>query len=1030
MTPTPRPHLRATWLLAGVTALGASVAQAQTQSGVIAGTVIDQATRAPLPDARVAVAGTVLAVQTNARGEFRIANVRPGRVQVTAFRIGYRAGSDTVTVSAGATATLTFRVTASLTTLSEVVVSGTVGNQERRAQAAAVSTVAAAEVRESAAITNVNELLQSRAPGVSVAAGSGSAGTSRQIRIRGSASLSLSNQPIVFVDGVRISEGVGGPLGGGSNQTTDRINDLNPDDIESIEVVKGPAAATLYGADASAGVIQIITKRGRVGTNSFQQTVRAEGGRVAQNWAPPDNYFACTAPLVATSSTNPLCRGQTVGALVRDNPIVREDGFRTGQDVLAGWTGRGGGQSYGYFLSVGTDRNVGTLPNNEFQRQSLRTNFNFLPTPKLTIEAGVQVLRSKATLPDNDNNIYGFLGGSMLGSPGTRVEVVRDVGLPTARTDTVGGWFGGATRDVAAISAIQNTTETRRSIVTGSATYAQTGWLRHRLTIGGDLLNDELTRFFPKNAATAYGGLLDGGSNSQGRIGQQRYTFDYVADLSHKFRDVEANLSLGSQVIATRFDSLGSTGVTFATNSSNVISSASTTSGTQARTETRQVGYLGQLQLGWANRRFVQVGARLDDFSAFGTQTPAIFLPKIGGSWVLSDETWAEGLRRVLPSLRVRAAFGTSGRAPTAGAALQTLTASPYAIQNTAGATSTGAGAVPRNPGNATLRPEKGSEVEAGFDAAILTDRLNAEVTYFDKRSRDVLLQRVLPPSLGFQENPFVNIGEVRNRGLEAALTGQVLRLRNVGWESRVSLSTLDSKIVDLGSVDGVPIAPFGTLNRFTAGSQPGVFVSKRIRRVDLAANRVTVADTFEVVGNVLPSFEAAWANTFTLLRNLRVYALVDGKAGFYLYNNTDFFRETQLVRSNRRLDPTVLSAEERLRRYGDQTAGRPAYVQENGAGTTVNEVRDEFIQKGDFIRFRELSFTYTLPSRLLGGARAQNATLGVAFQNVGLWTRYGGADPEVISASQNTGTGQFSRADFLTLPNPRRTLFRAAFTF
>jgi hypothetical protein len=184
------------------------------------------------------------------------------------------------------------------------------------------------------------------------------------------------------------------------------------------------------------------------------------------------------------------------------------------------------------------------------------------------------------------------------------------------------------------------------------------------------------------------------------------------------------------------------------------------------------------------------------------------------------------------------------------------------------------------------------------------------------------------------------------------------------------------------------------------------------------------------VVGNVMPSFEGAWSNTFTLLRNLRVATLIDGKSGFYLYNNTEFFRETQLVRSNRRLDPTILTPEQRLRRYGNQTAGQPAFVQENGASTTVNETRDEFLQKGDFVRFRELSFTYTLPGRIFGRARVQNATVGVAFQNIGLWTEYGGPDPEVISSSLNAGIAQFSRADFLTLPNPRRTLFRAAFTF
>jgi TonB-linked SusC/RagA family outer membrane protein len=1015
MSAAPRPRLRAGWALAFALAFAATGAGAQTTTGVIVGTVVDRSSRAPLADVRIYVPGTTLSAATNTRGEYRLTNVTPGRPQVGVLRIGFRAASDTVRVTAGATATLNFELVPSLTTLSEVVVTGTVGNQERRAQAAQVSSVAATDVKANAAITTVNEMLQSRLPGVSVSSNSGTAGTARQIRIRGASSLTLSNQPIVFVDGIRINEGFGGPLNaGGNNQSTDRINDLNPDDIESIEVVKGPAAATLYGADASTGVIQIITKRGRAGANQFQQTLRTELGSVDQNFTPADNFGACTAALVAETSTNPLCRGQAVGTLVRDNPLLREGGFRTGHDVLLGYTARGGGQSYGYFVSLGSDRNMGTLPNNEFQRQSLRTNFNFVPTQKLTVDAGVQIVRSEATLPDNDNNIYGFLGGSMLGSPLTR-------------TDEGGGWFGGATRNRAAISAIQNSLETRRSIISGSAIYIPVTWLKNRFTVGGDILSDEGTRFFPKNSVVAYGGLLDGGQNTQSRINQQRYTLDYVADASHLFfGTLQTNLSLGAQVIASRFDSLGSTGVTFASNSSPVISSASTTSGGQNRFETRQLGYLGQLQLGWADRRFLQLGARVDDFSAFGQATDPIVLPKIGASWVVSEEGFAAPLARVFPSLRLRAAYGTTGRAPTAGAALQTLQPSPYAIQATSTTATAAAGAVPFNPGNEALKPERGSEIEAGFDATLFTERISLEVTYFNKTSKDVLLQRPLPPSLGFQQNPFVNIGEIRNRGVEVGLTSQLLRLKNLAWESRINFNTLDNKIIDLGGV-----APFGTLNRFTEGYQAGSFVSKRIRSIDVATNRVIVADTLEVIGNVLPSFEGAWSNTFTLFRNLRIATLLDTKRNFYLNNNTDFFRETQLVRSDRRLDPTILSPEERLRRYGNPTAGQPAFVQENGATTTVNEVSDAYIQKGDFVRFRELSVNYTLPNaRFLRRARVDGGTIGLAFQNVALWTDYEGADPEVVSATQNIGAGQFSRSDFLTLPNPKRTLLRVNLSF
>lgn len=999
----------------GALALAAALAdpvQAQQSTGSVSGRVTDRASGAGLVDARVLLVGTALETTTNERGEYRLVNVRAGRAQLSVLRLGYRAGSDTVVIAAGQNVTRDFALTATLTTLSDVVVTGTVGNQERKAQSATVSSVSATEIKAAAAISTVNEMLQSRVAGVSVNGASGQAGSSRSIRVRGPASISLSNRPLVFVDGIRVVEASSNIGTGG--QITDRMNDLNPDDIESIEVVKGPAAATLYGADASTGVIQIITKKGRLGSNSFQQTLRTEYGMVDRAYDPPSNYGLCTTALVAATSVNPLCRGKAVGTLVSDNPLLRTDAFRQGSDLLLGWSGRGGGQNYGYFISAGVDRNLGVLPNNDFKRQSLRTNFNFIPTPKITVEAGIQTLQSTTNIPDNDNNIYGYLGGAMLGSPLTR----RDDGQPGQD-----GWFGFA-RQVKAINAIQNELTTRRNILSSTATYLPTSWFRNRVTLGADLLQDESTRFFPKNSVGQYAGLLNTGNNVQVRLNGQRYTADYLADMSGKFLSddkLAVNLSLGAQAIVTRADSLAATGQGFTTNGSNVIGSASTTSSNQQFNETRQAGFLGQLQFAYRDRMFLQVGARYDDFSAFGTQTDPIFLPKVGGSWVLSDESWFEPLSNLVGSLRVRAAFGSTGRAPLPGAALTTLTAAPSAVSSGQSFISE-AGAIPLNPGNAKLRPEKGSEFEAGLDATLLKDRVTVELTYFDKRSRDVLLLRPLPPSLGFLANPFVNIGEVRNKGWELALNTTAISRRNLEWTNRLALNTLDTKIVSLGDVSA-----FGTQNRFTKGYQPGAYVSKRIRNINEQTRVVTVADTFEVAGNLWPTLEAGLTSTLTLFNNLRLTALVDTKQDFTLFNQADFFRETQVVRSNRRIDSTALSVRERLRRYGNPTAGQPAFVQENGRSTTVDEVRDAFLQPGDFIRFRELSATYTVPRSLVSRWRGvSSASIGVALQNVALWTDYEGPDPEVVSAAGN----EFNRNDFFTLPNPRRALLRVNLSF
>lgn len=991
-------------LLGALSVVFASPLLAQT--GSVTGKVVDRASSLPVADARVFVTGTALEVSTNAQGDYRLASVRPGRAQIVVLRLGYRAAQDTVTIVAGQTLTHNVQLSQSLTTLADVVVTGTAGNQERRAQASQIATIPTAEiVKEIPTVKTVNELLQSRVPGIAVNSGSGTAGANRQIRIRGAASINLSNEPLIFVDGVKfqrqnMTPGVGG-------QTTDILNNLNPDEIESVEVVKGPAASTLYGADASAGVIQIFTKRGRAGSNSFTQTLQADYGQSDLDYTPPSNYGNCTAALVAANSPNPLCRGQAVGTLVSDNPITRENAFQKGSEASFSWTGRGGGQAYGYFLSGAMQRTLGNVANNEFQRQNVRSNFNFLPDSRLTIDAGVGLSHTETDLPDNDNNIYGYLGGGLLGSPLTR----RDDGVPSQD-----GWFG-FNRSVEEIAAIQNRVTDYRTLGNLTANYVPTSWFTNRFTVGADLFRTEVQRFFPKNDGGNYAGALNTGNNTETRTGIDQFTLNYLGNIRRMFLaddQLETNFSFGAQLTTNRTDQTFANGQGFVTNTNNSVNSASTRTGGQQRTFQRSVGFLGQLQVGHYNRRFLQFGLRVDQNSSFGENSDPFYLPKVGGSWVISEEGFYP-LGRFVSALRLRASWGQSGRSPDPGASLQTFQAAPAALVSG----QVVAGAIPLNPGNDTLKPERGEEFEVGFDATFLDERMNLEVTYFDKTSTDVLLQRPLPPSLGFQANPFVNIGEISNKGIEVALNGQIVRRANLQWDFRAAMNTLDHELVDLGGV-----APFNTLNRRMEGQQVGVWVTKTIRSIDESTGRVTVADTLEPYGNILPTFEGSLSSGVTFMKQFRLQASIDTKQDFYIRNLTDFFRETQLVRSNRRLDPTVLPRRERLRRYGNDTPGQPAFVQENGGTTTVDEVREAYLQPGDFVRLREVAFSWNVPTRMLRGV--SGATLGLGVQNVALWTDYEGADPELLSAANV----DFSRDDFLTLPNPRRWTLRLNLSF
>ena len=982
------------------------------QGGTIAGKVTDAATKQPIAEVRIVIAGSALETRTNKDGDFRLSNVGPGRTAVGAFRFGFKAASDTVRAIAGQTVTLNFQMTQSLVNLSEVVVTGTAGNLERKAQAALVASVEATQLMKDAPITSVGEMLQSRVPGVAISSNSGTAGTGKTIRIRGASSINLSNQPLLFIDGIRINEGQ--TASGQFGQVYDRLNDLNPDEIESIEIVKGPAAATLYGAEASSGVIQIITKKGHPGTNAFTQSVRIETGSAERNFTPPDNYGLCTASLVAPTSTNPLCRGLAVGALVHDNPLLRVGAFRTGTDRTINWSARGSGQNYGYYMSFGSENTLGVLPNNAFDRYNVRTNFNYVPNAKLTIDAGLGLVQSKTQLPDNDNNIFGWLGGALLGDPLTRTDAAGP-----ARD----GWFG-FNRHYNAISSIDRALLTHRITTNITANYLPTSWFSNRITLGLDYAQDEQRSFFPKNDSTWYGGATDGGRNASDSRGAERYTFDYLGNMRKEWgTSWETNLSFGLQVNSTRNTLLSATGLGFVTNANNSVGAGATTTGGGGFTEQRQFGYLGQLQVGYENRLFVQLGLRVDKNSSFGTSAPSFFLPKIGVSWAVSEEKFFERYLKYVNTLRLRAAWGTTGRSPNPGDALTTLVATPYNITGT-----TFAGAVPGNPGNANLKPERGIEFEAGMDAGFFDDRLSVELTYFNKQTNDLIIAKPIPPSLGFATNPLANIGSVVNSGIELAMNVSALRLRDVQWDIRLSANTLHNELTSLGKLKPFVLGPAG---RALVGQQLGVFVSKKIDSISVANSKVFVRDTLTPMGNILPTLEWNITNTVTLFKNLRFVALLDSKRDFLVQNFTAFFRETQIVRSNLRLDPTALSPYERLRRFGDLTNPSKPFITKSGAAATVNDVREAYLEPGDFVRLRELSATYTLPVSWVKKMRnaIQGASVTFAVQNVHLWTNYSGADPEVVSDPRGVG-GQFSRSDFLTLPNPKKTVLRVNFTF
>jgi TonB-dependent SusC/RagA subfamily outer membrane receptor len=368
--------LRLTTVAALSLLLGAPAAAQQQATGTIRGQATDAVTMRPLSGVQISVPGTGRGALANASGQFLVLNVPTGTFTVKAEIIGYATQEQQISVVAGQVAQVEFRLSQTALELDAIVVTGTPGQTQKRALGNSVSQLDATSVTESVPIQNVQELLQGRTPGLTLLSDGGGAGDGQQIRLRGSGSLEGRYEPVVFIDGVRIESGQQDGMCGSTMHCTSALESINPNDIESIEVIKGPAASTLYGAEAASGVIQIITKKGRSGAG-VQWSGSLDAGTSDWAVARPVTYWQCTASNT-TSSSYPGCAGVAPGTVKVYHPLDENPGAMRGNAGSADPNGpgqwgvnlsaRGGGDLFNFFISADKSDEQGIFHNNFSQR--------------------------------------------------------------------------------------------------------------------------------------------------------------------------------------------------------------------------------------------------------------------------------------------------------------------------------------------------------------------------------------------------------------------------------------------------------------------------------------------------------------------------------------------------------------------------------------------------------------------------------------------------------------------------------------
>ena len=1024
------PSLAATGLVLAAVAARPALAFAQAATG----TVVDSKSGRPLPDAIITnISNTALNQQarSNVRGEFRLDFT--GTVSLRVTRVGFQP----MTVSATAGKPVKVDLVELVIKLDELVVTGTVGEQTTRSLGNSVGKIAISDNIVVAPPAKLQDMLSVNVPGVRIIRASGAVGSGGTTRIRGSGSLSLTNQPLIYIDGIRSNNDDAAATSNFGQEAPSRINDLNPEEIESIEILKGPSAATIYGTEASNGVIQIITKKGRVGRPVVD--FHMDGG-VAWLANPQGRY----ASNYYYSQRDKVVKEFNVLKFNKERGFP--DVFSNGTPVGFGGSVSGGTDNLRYFFSTDFSRDEGAVTYNFQNKYAARANLSYTSTNnKFKVDFSLGGIRSKL----GQASSFQPITTSILWScnfPGCEPDYAHD-STNTGWNDGGHGYQFYRPEDYAEALATDNVDRTTASL---KFTHRPTSWLRHALTVGPDFTTVRAVNLIHKHAGDRLpffdpsNGLKADFSNRQTFI-----TLDYnaSADWEPK-KGLISTTSAGVQYYFKQFDAVQGQGAHFAIPGPSDVSGGSLISAQETYLENKTFGVYAQEQLAYKNRFFITGALRGDGNSAFGANFKAAYYPKFSLSWVLSEEPFMRN--SIFSTLKLRGAWGKAGQAPNVFSAIRTY--GPAVGSSGLG------GVTPVNFGNADLKPEVGKEYEAGFDASLFKNRLSIEFTYYNKDIKDAILSLPLKPSSGFPGSQFLNIGSTNNKGIELGVDFSLLQGKNVGLDLRGTFSTNDSKITNFGcdakgencqppaftggsfiqqwdvqgyapsgwwykrvtgstvkTLDiGIPL-PLGYDATCVASDQiPNSGLGVENGKADVACSRANEV----YYGRPTPKYSGSFSATLTLGRRLRILGVLDGVAG-----------NSSVVGDVAGIHAFFLSSKQALEGKDPILSGILGNLLLGGDAAGLGA--SGFFKAG-FVRLRTVSASYDFPTKIARFFGASRGSFTFSAENMAmLWREQKEAfgvkwiDPEISSNRFNgtSGNGGYTQESWPQLARIRTTV-------
>lgn len=922
--------------------------------GTVSGKVTDRTTSRAIRDATVTLSAAARRTLTGDDGTFRFTGVAAGTHTVTVRHLGYSPESRTITVANDLTATVDFALEPTTSVLERVVVTGTPGLTRIKELGNTIGTIDVEKDLINAPIANVQQLLQGRDAGLISLGGSGTAGAAGTIVLRGFNSLSQSNQPLVYVDGILINTSNSGFAAGAA---TNRLNDLNMDDVSRVEIIKGPSATTLYGSQASGGVIQIFTKRGS--SSGVETTMRAEVGRERM-----PSTFPYSNPDHSLFSANDLIE---TGTVQNFNLAVR-----------------GSAGPVTYYTSGNYYQNNGSWPQNGLKRAGARANVGVALTDKLTVDLTGQYLWTVTNMP---------LGGSSAGS----VTLINELSDPTKATPA--NPTGTYQTPLATVLKYKNEEIFNRFVGGISLNQTISPSLYHRLTIGVDAGFGQSLNYFPYGSAP----LLPLGSKSYGMGQTVLANVSYAANWITKLSDaLKSTFSVGGQLNSVRASAKSLTGSSFSIPGFDAIGGTSTQSVAELRTRYATAGVFGQEALGVGDRLFITGGIRVDGSTSFGENFGTQTYPKLGVSYVISDEKWFH--LPAVSSLKLRSAWGKAGKQPGAFDAVRTYRATPVAAG--------GVGIVATTPGNPDLAPEITGEVEGGFDLGLWDDRVSLQTTLYRQHTDRAIVTLPGAGSNGFTITnsrgaltpaaQLANVGSMENRGVELKANWSVINAPEMRWDLNANFAHNASKVLNLGGgIKTIQVDVFGTV------LQPGRPASSKAAQVSNgfdAAGRPTFDGQLlaglpiTYIGPALPPNNGSFGTHFRR-GAISISANAQWATGGYITN--------------------AIQWAQNLYGTGEQYY---AALAANGNSPTAPAVAvlrtapvGNYVEKSDFLRLREITVSYNLPTTFTGG---HPAVFYVSGRNLLTWTKYSGTDPELLYSV--AGNGLQLSTDYGNTPQPR----------